>query len=367
MEQRTTTDPERAARAHGRRARGAHRAPRRPHRRRPPGGQGAPRGVRPRRGRRRGLGGHRRRRRRRGRRGLRRSRGRRGGGRGLGARLRVHHAPRRGWAGIAPQPRPPAISATARGSRSCSIGRRRAWTAPGSRRVGQLDRALEDDRARVDPFVDEVDRHAEDLHAVLDGLLDRAHAGEGGQQRGVDVEDPVGEARHEAGVEDRHVAGEHDELDALLDAASRRWRRRARRARRTPSAGRPATGTPAAWARSSARAERLIAGDGDDLDLAAVDAVEQRLEVRALARGEDADPHAAARRRRAAWGRRRRWRPAAPRRAARRRAPAPRRRAGGRTCRRRAARRRRSCARPASARRAGSRPFACARPTARRR
>ena len=57
--------------------------------------------------------------------------------------------------------------------------------------VGQLDRALEDDRAGVDPFVDEVDRHAEDLHAVLDRLLDRAHAREGGQQRRVDVEDPV--------------------------------------------------------------------------------------------------------------------------------------------------------------------------------
>ena len=37
----------------------------------------------------------------------------------------------------------------------------------------------------------------------------------------------------------------------------------------------------------------LVGGDRDDLDLLAVDVVEQRLEVRARARGEDADPHAA--------------------------------------------------------------------------
>src|SRR5215212_4415777 len=55
----------------------------------------------------------------------------------------------------------------------------------------------------------------------------------------MDVEYPVGEARHETPVEERHVAREHLELDA-------------------------------------------------------VDAVEQRLEVRALAGGEDADPHHAA-------------------------------------------------------------------------
>src|SRR5829696_4317715 len=36
----------------------------------------------------------------------------------------------------------------------------------GLRRERELDRALEDDRARVDALVDEVHRHAEDLHAV---------------------------------------------------------------------------------------------------------------------------------------------------------------------------------------------------------
>ena len=236
-------------------------------------------------------------------------------------------APAAGGAGSR-RSRPAAISATARGSSSCSIGRRPAWTVPRIARVGQLDRALQHDRARVDPLVDEVDRHAEDLDPVLDGLLDRAHAGEGGQQRGMDVEDPVGEARHEARVEDRHVAGEHDELDALARPASRRWRRRAPRARRTPSAGRPATARPPPRARSSARAEGWSQATATTstsrpwtLSSSAwrfVPSPEARTPT-LTARGPP---------RRAAWGRRRRWRPAAPRRAARRRAPAPRRRAG---------------------------------------
>ena len=72
----------------------------------------------------------------------------------------------------------------------------------------------EDDRAGVDALVDEVHRDAEDLDAVVERLLDRADAREGREERRVDVEDAVGEARHEGGVEDCHVAGEDDELDA---------------------------------------------------------------------------------------------------------------------------------------------------------
>ena len=106
------------------------------------------------------------------------------------------------------------------------------------------------------------------------------------------VDDPVGEARHEAGVEDRHVAGQHDELDALGqqpvgDGAVALRARAVLRAQEHP--------------RRDARRRRavegtrrgLIAGDRDDLDLPAVELVEQRLEVGALARGEDAHPHAA--------------------------------------------------------------------------
>src|SRR3954469_14976809 len=66
-------------------------------------------------------------------------------------------------------------------------------------RVRQLDRALEDDRPAVDPLVDEVDRHAEDLHAVGERLTDRADAGERRQQRRVDIDDALREPPQEAG------------------------------------------------------------------------------------------------------------------------------------------------------------------------
>src|SRR3954465_14209907 len=56
---------------------------------------------------------------------------------------------------------------------------------------------LEDDRARVDLFVDEVDRHAHDLHDVVERLLDRPDSGERRQQRRVHVHDPAGEATDE--------------------------------------------------------------------------------------------------------------------------------------------------------------------------
>ena len=82
------------------------------------------------------------------------------------------------------------------------------------RRARQLDGALQDDRPAVDlSGLDEVDGDAEDLRAVGEGLLDRAHAGEGGKQRRVHVDDPAREAFEERVVEDRHVAGEDDERD----------------------------------------------------------------------------------------------------------------------------------------------------------
>ena len=205
-----------------------------------------------------------------------------------GARLLVdHHAP--GVAGVAAQA--PRRHQRDGARQKLVLDRAQARADRGRIAcVGQLDRALEHDRPGVHARVDEVHRHTEDLHPVLEGLLDRAHAREGRQQRGMDVEDPVGEARHEAGVEDRHVAGEHHELDPLLGqpvahGGVARGARPELRAQEDPR--RHARG-PGALERAR---RGLIAGHGDDLDLAAVDAVEQRLEVRALARGEDADSH----------------------------------------------------------------------------
>src|SRR3954467_9621398 len=54
--------------------------------------------------------------------------------------------------------------------------------------VGQLDGALEDDRPGVHALVHEVDGDAEHLHAIGEGLLDRAQARERGQERGMDVD-----------------------------------------------------------------------------------------------------------------------------------------------------------------------------------
>jgi len=83
--------------------------------------------------------------------------------------------------------------------------------------VRQLDRGLQHDRPRVHSLVDEVDGDAEDLHAVRERLADRVESRERRQQRRVDVEDAVGEAGQELGPDELHVAGEHDELDAVED------------------------------------------------------------------------------------------------------------------------------------------------------
>ena len=83
-------------------------------------------------------------------------------------------------------------------------------TSPAS---GQVDGALGDDRPGVHALVDEVDGDAEDLDAVVERLLDRVEAREGGQQRRVHVDHAVREARPGSRARQLHVAGEHDELD----------------------------------------------------------------------------------------------------------------------------------------------------------
>ena len=109
---------------------------------------------------------------------------------------------------------PAAIGTTASHSSSCSSGRSAARTAAASVASGSSIARWAIIGPGVDALVDEVDRHAEDLDAVRERLLDRADAREGRQQRGVDVDDPLREAREERGLEQLHVAGEHDELDA---------------------------------------------------------------------------------------------------------------------------------------------------------
>ena len=106
---------------------------------------------------------------------------------------------RRGWDGSG-RTVPLAISRTAPVNNSCSIGRSALAHLGRLGRLGQLDRLLEDDRPRVDPLVHEVDRDAEDLHAVVERLLDRAHARERGQQRGMHVDHAQGKADRNAAL-----------------------------------------------------------------------------------------------------------------------------------------------------------------------
>ena len=272
---------------------------------------------------------------------------------------------RRGSARVPRAPVPAASSRTPSGSSSCSSGWSAAWTTAGIARVGHRDRALEQDRPGVDALVHEVDRDADDLHAVVDRLLDRPDARERGQQRRVDVDDAVGESRHERGRQQRHVAGQDDELGALRDAPSRPSPRRAPCGPRSRRGGRRPSGSLPLAARSSAGAPArsdatptisisrpwTVSMSAWRFDPRPDTSTTTRTSGTLRRRGELREP--AARRARAG-----------PRRAARRRAPGRRRRGRPRRPRRRAARRSRAGRRPSSARRAGSPRRGCGRPTA---
>ena len=60
--------------------------------------------------------------------------------------------------------------------------------------------------------VDEVDGHAGDLDARRERVADGVCAGEGGQQRRVQVDDAAREGRQHRRAEDAHVAGQDDQL-----------------------------------------------------------------------------------------------------------------------------------------------------------
>ena len=142
--------------------------------------------------------------------------------------------------------------------------------------------------ARVEALVDEVHGDAGRLDARRERVLDRARARELGQQRRVDVDDPLGEAVEERRRQQVHVAGADDE-PTPCSCEPVRHRRVALLAvgelveRETPRpAPRPRS------ARSSARAPGRFDATARDRQ----PGVEQRLQVRALAADEHAD-HAA--------------------------------------------------------------------------
>ena len=84
-------------------------------------------------------------------------------------------------------------------------------------RIAHEDRHpfLPQDRAGVDPVVDEVDGGAGLVDTGPEGLLDRVSAREGRQERRVHVDDRARETVEEAGPEEVHVARADDELDTV--------------------------------------------------------------------------------------------------------------------------------------------------------
>lgn len=74
------------------------------------------------------------------------------------------------------------------------------------------DGLLRDDRTVIDPFVDEVHRHAAHLHAVLEGVRHGRATRKGGEQGGMDVEDPARKAGERFGAQDSHEPGEDERL-----------------------------------------------------------------------------------------------------------------------------------------------------------
>ena len=187
--------------------------------------------------------------------------------------------------------RPAASSRTAAGSSSCSSGCSAAWTTSGSRVLGHRDRALEQDRPGVDALVDEVDRHADDLDAVVDRLLDRPDARERGQQRRVDVDDAVGEPGRGTPASAAPCSPRGRPAPRRGPAPSRPSRCRAPCGPRSRRAG-----TPPSAARRSRRGRARAPPPGRSRRRRSRPRrpwtrVDERLEVRPLARDEDDDAH----------------------------------------------------------------------------
>src|SRR3954469_9871483 len=150
---------------------------------------------------------------------------------------------------------------------------------------------LYDDRPGVDALVDEVDSDADHLHAVVDGLLDRPEPGEGREQRRVDVHDAAGKAADEGRAEDLHEPGQDDQLGPALLEPGRKGVVAVAAVGVVGGGEDTRRDAGGAGAVEPARL-RAVGAHGDDLHaVAPVRRVEDRLEVRALARDQHRHPH----------------------------------------------------------------------------
>ena len=148
--------------------------------------------------------------------------------------------------------------------------------------AADCDSLLREDRPAVDALVDEVHGRAGLGDAGGELLLDGVRAGELRQQRRVHVDDRAGEAIEERRREEVHVAGEHDEANAV---AAQPVGHRGVALRAVGVRRRARTRLSARRVRARARRVVPVARDGDD----GQPRVEQRLQVRAGAADEDAD------------------------------------------------------------------------------
>jgi hypothetical protein len=109
---------------------------------------------------------------------------------------------------------PAATSRSASGNSRCST----AWTRSASDAASSPGSIATASCAmigpRVDPFVDEVNRRAGCRRAGGERLLDGAQSREGGQERGMDVHDAPREGSQEAAPQQAHESGQRDQLHA---------------------------------------------------------------------------------------------------------------------------------------------------------
>src|SRR3989442_5957460 len=78
------------------------------------------------------------------------------------------------------------------------------------------DSGLQNDRAGVEIFVDEMHGAAGEFDAVFEGLALRFEAGEGREQRRVNIQDAVWIFGDEKGREQAHVSCQADEINSVF-------------------------------------------------------------------------------------------------------------------------------------------------------
>lgn len=82
------------------------------------------------------------------------------------------------------------------------------------------NRALRDDYAMIEVFIDEMNGAAADLNTVFERLPLRVETWKCRQQRRMNVQNPIWECRKEGGRDEPHVSGEADQIHLMLAQTS---------------------------------------------------------------------------------------------------------------------------------------------------